>query len=143
MENTKKQIDWKNVGWRTLQGITLAILQSPLLYYIINSVMGIGPLYEGDYVFVNIDGEIQKVREMVPLWDSFEPTEWEYWAQWLALIAGITFTILFVKLLYMNKKKKEYFNKEQELADKRNEALINAIQIKQKAKEEKDVTKYL
>lgn len=139
-----KEWNWNQIGWRTLQSFIILVLQSPLLYYVINSVMGIGPLYEGDYVFVKINGELEKVREMVPLWDSFDVTDWEFWVQWLSLFTGILLTILFIKLLWTSKQKKLYFEKEQEAENKRNEALINAIKEQKKQdKEKKDVSKYL
>ena len=102
----KKKIDWKNVGWRTLQFLIILILNAPTILLVLCKIIEVDTLHFGS----------------VSLWNALTIKVFGYsgyhWYNdfiiYIFIIIGIILTIMFIKFLYKNNKDKKKEKKEDE-----------------------------
>lgn len=102
----KKKIDWKNIGWRTLQFIILILLNTPIIFFIVCKIVDVETTNFGS----------------VSLWNALTIKVFEYsgyhwyndFVVYLFIIVGICLSIGFIKFLYRNKKEKDKIDKDNE-----------------------------
>jgi len=120
-----KNINWKQIGFRSLQGVLVAILNTPLWTLLIGSMVNNGSYYK-------LDGE------GLPIFDSEKEFSWfadlEMTPQALIIVfifIGIALSGLFIKFLYTQ-------NRQDKRMEKQTKELKNGT-----TREQKDINKYL
>lgn len=116
MEENKKQIDWKNVGWRFLQFLIILILLSPIIVYIVLSNVEFSDTGLNYYLVMSNKEivEIMKQKGLI-LWYNYH---WYYkFLLWFFMVFGVILIVVFIKFLYRNNKDK----KKEAIENERNE----------------------
>lgn len=130
MKEKLKQINWVNIGWKCFQGLIVAILNTPLWVYLIGSFVPYASFGEFKLSWIDYLRLSDKV-------------EWYHiWLLYVFLVVGIVLSIMFIKWLYKEGKKKK---QHQEMIDAQKEqtaAIVKAIS-KEQDKDKKDIQKYL
>lgn len=121
MKDKLKNINWKNVGWRSLQAFIVAILNTPLWVMIIGNVVGSTKWYQLE------DGEV--IGEKTDFW--FSDLDMSHKAIIIGfIVVGIILSFALIKFLYIQKRD-----------DKRMEKQTK--ELKNDRREQKDIDKYI
>lgn len=119
MEESKKQIDWKNVGWRFLQALIILLMLSPIIVYIVLNNVDFSDTGLNYYLVMSNKEIVEIMQEKgLILWYDYH---WYYkFLLWLFMILGAILTIVFIKFLYKNNKEKKREQKDDEKNEKWN-----------------------
>lgn len=120
---------WNNILWKTLKVLIVIILNTPLLVYLIGSFVPYGTI--GEFRLSWID--YLRLSENIA-W-------YHIWILYIFIPVGILLSVMFIKWLIVAGKREK--DKQEMLAanEENTKKIIEALQIKQKEKEEKKIEK--
>lgn len=126
MEENKKQIDWKQIGWRFLQALIILLMLSPIIVYIVLNNVDFSDTGLNYYLVMSNKEIVEIMQEKgLILWYDYH---WYYkFLLWLFMILGVILTIVFIKFLYKNNKERKNREYDQEREDARNAKLSKTI----------------
>ncbi len=139
-----KKIDWKKVGWRTLQVLLIIIINGATVAWFVMNCIDLGQLNGTSVSYWDAISSKPLFELMKQTSDNAWIKQWanahpyHFWYKFLVyifMLVGYILTFLFIKLLYNNHRE----NKNQEREDIRSENFINAM--KSMTKSEKQVDK--
>lgn len=142
-----KKIDWKKVGWRTLQVLLIIVINGATIAWFVMNCISVGELNGSDISYWDCmisKPLFQMIQDTIAQGDTSKfiqwvtPPEYHFYNKFLVyifMLAGYVLTFLFIKLLYNNHRE----DKKEAKEDERQVAFINAM--KSMTKSEKQVDK--